>query len=915
MNLYTYIILLLLFYIGYVKSDTVNLIYFQDGSNEKIIKSIVEDFNNYSQEKNLEIQLIDNIYSTVTTPESYSETIEFLLKSKSSKYDLIIHDMIDSKKLANYLTNLNEYISSPLFEMYSNGIVNDTYIINKNMIALPLYIEYSMLFSNQDLLDKYEKSIPKTWDDLINIAKFIMTEELNSGNEVFGYSADMTDTESGFASFYEYIYSFREKETDPYPKITNSEAVEAMKKLKKLKDELGEHGIRSNQNDINECLNSSNCLFVKTWNTAPHIGNYTVSNLPGHATGVTGSCLGGYNMGINKHISNKKKENVAKVINYFVSYEYQKDNILKYGVQSALKDIYDDSSICQKYKQCQDFRTIQPILRPIHAKDDYFDYSHRYRNFLLKYLYDDTDLNECLQNIEYLTKIFYEEESSLMNKIYIIIISVTVLYMIITYCLAFTKKHRGKFGLLNRFYWFLYMLGQIIIMCYGIAGMGETTNFKCQIRPIIFSVGFTLSNTILLVRMLINFPESERRFVRFCENNFGLTLIISLGIDTILNVINLIEPYEVESIIDGNIMYNKCKLGTMLGLLSLAIIFLYKILILIAMAILVFVEWNIKEFRHDIRYLTSTLFISFIIYFLFGMVQNINLGGYKERFFIPAMITYIYGLSCYSAYFVARFFSKYEDSESEESIIKKAIHGSDGKEKPLPGPLEKYSSSYSLNQSNSNVPSKRMSITDRLISLHNYGDEIKKSSDLIKSSNNSSNTNLSSSLSIFNPRKSSRSISNINDFNNLNHRPSQITAIPENRTTTSYGSASSHSNSNLTDSVGHDSNYSDEHINRSRTHSSDNLGTSFSRVNRINSTPNKTIMGSGMNKMRSYDNFSSIGFTRKGSNISFTKKTSQTNLSRKESVKSINDKTNNIKSNDCIYREDNNNNNNDNKLL
>jgi len=102
----------------------------------------VEDFNNYSQEKNLEIQLIDNIYSTVTTPESYSETIEFLLKSKSSKYDLIIHDMIDSKKLANYLTNLNEYISSPLFEMYSNGIVNDTYIINKNMIALVINLNF-----------------------------------------------------------------------------------------------------------------------------------------------------------------------------------------------------------------------------------------------------------------------------------------------------------------------------------------------------------------------------------------------------------------------------------------------------------------------------------------------------------------------------------------------------------------------------------------------------------------------------------------------------------------------------------------------------------------------------------------------------------------------------------------------------
>jgi len=63
-----------------------------------------------------------------------------------------------------------------------------------------------MLFSNQDLLDKYEKSIPKTWDDLINIAKFIMTEELNSGNEVFGYSADMTGKQTNKQTSKQDIY-------------------------------------------------------------------------------------------------------------------------------------------------------------------------------------------------------------------------------------------------------------------------------------------------------------------------------------------------------------------------------------------------------------------------------------------------------------------------------------------------------------------------------------------------------------------------------------------------------------------------------------------------------------------------------------------------------------------------------------
>jgi len=72
----------------------------------------------------------------VTTPESYSETIEYLLNTKSTKFDIFIFDMIDSKKFGKYLTNLNEYLSETTTEKYKSGITNETYIVDNSFISI-----------------------------------------------------------------------------------------------------------------------------------------------------------------------------------------------------------------------------------------------------------------------------------------------------------------------------------------------------------------------------------------------------------------------------------------------------------------------------------------------------------------------------------------------------------------------------------------------------------------------------------------------------------------------------------------------------------------------------------------------------------------------------------------------------------
>eukprot|EP00833_Pecoramyces_ruminatium_P007907 jgi/Orpsp1_1/1181939/evm.model.c7180000079204.1 len=460
---------------------------------------------------------------------------------------------------------------------------------------------------------------------------------------------------------------------EPFPKITNPEVMEAMTKLKEIKNEFGEHGILSNNNDIMNCLNSDKCLFVKAKNNLNYFGNYTLSNLPGNIEGISGSCIGGYNIGINKYITEEKKEKAARVLEYISSMEFQQNIIMKSGFQSALGDIFEYDSICQEFEQCRNFKTIQAIVRPTKDTDDYTLYSQKYRNYLLKYLFNDEDLKECLQNIEYLTIVSYEEDSSGINKFFMILVGATDLIMIYCYLLAFTKKHRYKFRLLNRFYWFVYMIGEIIIIGYGFTCMGKLTDFKCQIKAVIFSIGFTLSNTVLLIRILINFPESDRRFVRFCEKHFFLCVLISLVIDVLLNILVLREPYGATVIINDNIMLYKCKMYTTFGIVALLLLYSYKVLILIFIAILIFIEWNMIEFRYDIHYATSILFLSFFAFFLFGMFQYVNFKGYKERFIIPSLVIYFYGVSCFGIYFVTRFFSKYNDDDnSDEKIVKNA---------------------------------------------------------------------------------------------------------------------------------------------------------------------------------------------------------------------------------------------------
>eukprot|EP00833_Pecoramyces_ruminatium_P003387 jgi/Orpsp1_1/1177419/evm.model.c7180000061388.1 len=235
MNIYIYLIWVLFYLIEYSKTSKIKLVYYPNNSNEKYIKNLIDEFNKYSVENGLEIDLESIFYKEITTPEQYSETIDYNLSMKSIKYDMIVIDMIDTHKFTKHF----EILDPEIFHInkYDNDLLKNICTFNGKSYTLPLYIEYSMLYTNNDIYDKYEKTIPSTWEELAVTAKEIVMAELNNGNEIIGYTSDMSDTEEGFVSFYEYIYSFRNDVNDPFPDIKNQEVIEAMEKLKGLKKE------------------------------------------------------------------------------------------------------------------------------------------------------------------------------------------------------------------------------------------------------------------------------------------------------------------------------------------------------------------------------------------------------------------------------------------------------------------------------------------------------------------------------------------------------------------------------------------------------------------------------------------------------------------------------------------------------
>ena len=62
------------------------------------------------------------------------------------------------------------------------------------MHAVPGTLTGPIMFYNQDLLDKYNQSIPTTWEELLEVCKVVVDGEKAEGHDIMGFGPDSVDT-------------------------------------------------------------------------------------------------------------------------------------------------------------------------------------------------------------------------------------------------------------------------------------------------------------------------------------------------------------------------------------------------------------------------------------------------------------------------------------------------------------------------------------------------------------------------------------------------------------------------------------------------------------------------------------------------------------------------------------------------
>lgn len=680
-----------------------------------------------------------------------------------------------------------------------------------------------------DLLNKYNKQIPQTWDELIETLNFIYEKEKPTNPDLHKYLAHFPEYENGLAAILEFMHSFRDNPTDNFPDYTSENAAAAIEKMKEIRNVASTpDDFAANEITMATSLFPGKYIFARFWYVGEEFGthNTTFSQLPGHIKGVSGSCVGGNNISMNKNISEEKKKAVGEILSYIHSYENQKYFILNGYIRSAIHSTYRDPEICQKI-DCIKFSSIQSIVRPSSSSINYDEYSDKFRELVRKFVDGETDKSakEILIEVDDLRKIHYIEVKSIVSIVILSITLVTIILLLLSYIYISIKRFRQQFVFLSFNYWCIVIFGILLMTLYCITGIHKLTNYNCLIKPFLLSTGFDLIYIPLLLKMISIFPN-KKGLSKFIKDHFSLVFIFFLIINIVMNIAwYLLDPYVVNKLmVTSGKNFQYCSSTTSIGSIFKYTIFGIKILILLIMAILVFAEWNLVAFKSDIRAITSTLYTNILLIILFIIVERININNRYLYFGLRASLVLIFCISTLTIIVGLKFYqisvqkeNPYPDITSFNKSTSSGINSSNYYPSKTNNTLKSQNNTkntllnYHFQTGTLQPVHSKPYPTLFTSTISNYNDNLFNNN---SSTNNSYSQTQSSNNSKYNNSKSNLYSSNNQSMNNYSQNNYSINNYSSNNYSSTNYSGNNYSNNNYSNNNYSNNNYSNNNFGR-----------------------------------------------------------------------------------------------------
>ncbi len=300
-----------------------------------------------------------NTVKIISTPNSATERLALyqqILAAGASDIDVFQVDVVWPGILGQHLLDLTQKAQGQVSQHFPPMIQTAT--VDGKLVAMPWFADAGLLYYRRDLLQKYNRTVPQTWDELTETARSIQDGERQAGNSSFtGFVWQGRAYEGLTAVALEWVSSHGGGTVvDEKGEITvnNPKAAQALKTAAGWVGKISPEGVLNyTEEEARGVFQAGNAAFMRNWPYAwalaqggdsPIKDKVGVASLPkGGADGRHAGTLGGQLLAVSKYSRNA--DAATDLVMYLTSAEEQKRRAVTGSYNPTIPALFKDPEI------------------------------------------------------------------------------------------------------------------------------------------------------------------------------------------------------------------------------------------------------------------------------------------------------------------------------------------------------------------------------------------------------------------------------------------------------------------------------------------------------------------------------------------------------------------------------------------
>lgn len=294
----------------------------------------------------------------VTLPHSSNECFALYkqwLSAESFDIDILQMDFPWIGAFGDVLIDLKKFSKDQEEEEDIFPTIKDNMYFNGQLVALPAYTDCQIMYYRKDLLEKYNRPVPNSWQELYETAKFVQEQERKTNNRFCGYIFQAKAFEMLTCNFVQLIDTFGGAIIkDGQVVVDSQECVDALVLLIKcLKNASTRSVLNYSEEDARGLFQAGNALFMNSWPYAWSLMNDLGTAVSGKIgimpiptgnlqKGKSSGVIGGWFFAVTKY--SKNAEVAADLVKFLTSKAQHKIRA-KFAYAPAYKSLYKDPEI------------------------------------------------------------------------------------------------------------------------------------------------------------------------------------------------------------------------------------------------------------------------------------------------------------------------------------------------------------------------------------------------------------------------------------------------------------------------------------------------------------------------------------------------------------------------------------------